>query len=180
MEKSRKSRINRDRTKVKTKDFPSDLTSKKLITILQQLDQEELKSLLEKVIDRKREDIPLSIFDNKIFSLNEAIVKYLHENLGMSFKEISLMTVKSNKTVWQLYRNSQNKSKKRIEIKKGLVGIPFEILRNKKLSTLELVVRFLKDEIGMSFNSIASRLNRDYKTVWTSYNRASKKHGKKK
>ena len=158
---------------------PSDDKEHLLKQILN-LDSASIQDLLLKILEKQKlERIPLSLFDNEIYTLNEAIVKFLHENLGLSFKEISELTVKSNKTVWQLYQNAGKKSKDRITVKEDeFLGIPLSVLADSKLSTLEIVVTYLRDEIGMSWNIIAERLHRNYKTIWTTYRRAKKKnHG---
>ena len=47
---------------------------------------------------------------------------------------------------------------------------------NKKLSPLETVVKYLKEEYPLAIKDIANILNRSIKTVWQAYNAASKKH----
>jgi hypothetical protein len=44
-----------------------------------------------------------------------------------------------------------------------------------ELSPLEAVVRFLKDEHSLSFHEIGVLLNRDDRTIWTTYSNAAKK-----
>ena len=43
---------------------------------------------------------------------------------------------------------------------------------------LESITMYLKDEVGMSFKEIAKMLDRNYKTIWTSYQKAKKKKWK--
>ena len=45
---------------------------------------------------------------------------------------------------------------------------------------LESTVVFLKDKCKLSYHEIAVLLNRDDRTIWTSYNKAKKKGGKKR
>jgi hypothetical protein len=71
-----------------------------------------------------------------------------------------------------------NITKKRVKIVlDGTVplAIPIEVLQNRDLSTLEAIVRYLKDEEGYTYSQIAHLLNRDDRTVWTTYKRAVKK-----
>ncbi|MFH1972045.1 MAG: hypothetical protein ABIJ18_01050 [archaeon] len=59
------------------------------------------------------------------------------------------------------------------------IVLPVSIF-NDKLGMLESACLYLKDEKKLSFKEIAKILKRDYKTVWTSYNKAKKKMGIKK
>jgi len=54
--------------------------------------------------------------------------------------------------------------------------IPVEIFKNRKLSVLELVVKFLKENKNVKFSHIAKLLNRDSRTIWSSYEKANKKY----
>jgi DNA-directed RNA polymerase specialized sigma24 family protein len=45
---------------------------------------------------------------------------------------------------------------------------------------MESVVDYMKDSLGLSYHEIAKELNRDDRTIWTVYHRASKKKGDKK
>ena len=55
------------------------------------------------------------------------------------------------------------------------VNIPSFIFRNRDLAALEAIVVYLKDSQGMTFAQIAKLLNRDDRTIWTTYTRAKKK-----
>ena len=55
-----------------------------------------------------------------------------------------------------------------------LVTFPISIF-NKKLGMLESICLYLKDEMKLSFKVIADLLKRDYKTVYTSYQKAKEK-----
>lgn len=55
------------------------------------------------------------------------------------------------------------------------VAIPVEILQDRELSAMEAIVCYLKEQQGLTYSQIASMLNRDDRTVWTTYQRASKK-----
>jgi hypothetical protein len=62
-----------------------------------------------------------------------------------------------------------------IRRKQGAIAIPIEILQNRDFSAMEAVVCYLKEEHGLTYSEIASVLNRDDRTVWTTYHRAQKK-----
>ena len=51
------------------------------------------------------------------------------------------------------------------------ISIPLSAF-NKKLGMLESSTLYLKDTLKLSFKEIAKLLNRNYKTIWTSYNKA--------
>ena len=51
--------------------------------------------------------------------------------------------------------------------RKESVQIPVSVFENGSLSGLELVCKYLKDELGIRIADIAKLLNRDYRTVWT-------------
>jgi hypothetical protein len=54
-------------------------------------------------------------------------------------------------------------------------SIPVEIFANKKLGILEAAVKYLREEKGFSLTEIAQMLNRDRRTVWSTYDFAQKK-----
>ncbi|MFH1642990.1 MAG: hypothetical protein ABIC04_08910 [Nanoarchaeota archaeon] len=54
------------------------------------------------------------------------------------------------------------------------ITIPVDIFSS-GLGMLESISLYLHDESGLSFNLIAKLLDRNYKTIWTSYNKAQKK-----
>jgi len=57
--------------------------------------------------------------------------------------------------------------------------VPMEIYTDRPLGVLEATVKFLRVERGMSFNQIAKLLNRDNRTIWSSYHNAIGKSRKR-
>ena len=53
--------------------------------------------------------------------------------------------------------------------------VPVSVLSDRSVSILESLVEYLKNSLGLSYHEIALMLNRDDRTIWTCYNRASKK-----
>lgn len=47
---------------------------------------------------------------------------------------------------------------------------------NDKLGSLESIVKYLKENLNMKIIRIASLLNRNDKTIWSTYNHSKKKH----
>ena len=64
-----------------------------------------------------------------------------------------------------------------VEEQERYVNIPTFIFKDRSLAALEAVVVYLKDSQGMNYAQIARLLNRDDRTIWTTYTRAKKKLG---
>ncbi len=67
------------------------------------------------------------------------------------------------------------KSRGLIEKRKN---IPLSVFKNKKLGILEAIVKYLKEECKYKYSKIAKILNRDDRTIWTTYNNAKKRSKK--
>ena len=136
--------------------------------------KEIISSIFEKIL------LPISIFVPQLGCL-ETVVKYLKENLELNFKEISLHLNRTESNIRISYSNSKKKLPQRFETvdflqqNTGQIFIPIEIFTNTKLSMLESVVNFLKEELGLKYNEISALIKRDQRTVWTVYRRALKK-----
>jgi hypothetical protein len=55
------------------------------------------------------------------------------------------------------------------------VLIPDTVFRDRSVSVMESMVRYLKEDRGFSYHDIGKLLNRDERTVWTVYSRCQKK-----
>src|SRR3989344_1962637 len=55
------------------------------------------------------------------------------------------------------------------------VSIPIGIFSNDYLSSLEAIVKYLKEELKLKFSKIAKILNRSSKTIWATYQKSLKK-----
>ncbi len=53
--------------------------------------------------------------------------------------------------------------------------IPLSAFAADKLSVLEIVVKYLREEIKLKYSEIARLLNRDDRTIWSTYNNSRKK-----
>ena len=51
--------------------------------------------------------------------------------------------------------------------------IPLCIFDNDKLSSLEAIVKYLKEDVGLRLKKIAKILNRSQKTIWSTYDNAT-------
>lgn len=55
------------------------------------------------------------------------------------------------------------------------MDIPIDIFKDRAFAPLERMTAHLKESANLSFHEIAVLLNRDDRTIWTSYSRAQKK-----
>ncbi len=55
------------------------------------------------------------------------------------------------------------------------IVLPFGIFATSKISSLESIVKYLKEAKGMTFSKISKLLNRSNKTIWATYSQATKK-----
>ena len=62
-----------------------------------------------------------------------------------------------------------------ISIKKETDSVPISVFNNKELSSLETICKYLKENSNLSYHEIAVLLNRNDRTIWTTYNNAKKK-----
>ena len=56
------------------------------------------------------------------------------------------------------------------------LNIPSYIFKDRSLSVLEAIVKYLKEERMLSYHEIAVLLKRNDRTIWTVYSRVKKKH----
>lgn len=125
-------------------------------------------------------EIPATVFKNDFLSALETIVKYLHENLSLGFVQIGKLLNRSDKTIWVTYQHAAKKMSHRFYPAKAQHYIPVSAFSNRKFSTLESLVMFLRETYGLSYDGIAGMLNRSYTTIVTVSNRATKKKGEVK
>ncbi len=55
------------------------------------------------------------------------------------------------------------------------ISIPLELFANESLSSLEIVCKYLKENLHYSYRKIGSLVNRNERTIWTTYRNASAK-----
>lgn len=96
--------------------------------------------------------------NNDISNSKEVILYNLINNLKSNFSSDQILELITGK----------------VEDKKNL--IPVDVFKNRKLSVLELTVKFLKENKNLKFSEIAKLINRDNRTIWSSYNNSLKKY----
>ena len=116
--------------------------------------------------------IPTSIFTKKLGSL-ESIVKYLKEEKGLNYNKIAALLFRNPGPIGITYRNAKRKLPSRLKTDSKYF-IPANIFSNTKLSVLENITVYLKNN-NLRFHQIAVLLQRDDRTIWATYQKASKK-----
>lgn len=129
-----------------------------------------------KVQVKEQVKVPIAVFNNDYLSSLENIVKYLRENLLLSFKQIAELTNRNPIALAVTYRNARKKlAEKFVVTEISPYSIPVSILKDRNLSVLENVVSYIKDTFGLTYHKVAVLLNRNDRTIWTVYQRAKKK-----
>ena len=177
---------------MKTPEKKGSLNANVLLSIISTLPNEEKLKLISQMLgDLSSEKIeardlvlskeiliPIGIFDNNVLGSLEAIVKFLHENSELKFSKIAAMLNRDQKTIWSTYSNASKKLSKFFNNPSNKIFVPASAFANRKFSTLESLVGYLKD-LGFSNHEIASMLRLDDRTIWTVYDKVKKKRGKK-
>lgn len=145
----------------------------------QGLSSEEIVNLVVKSLKvpaKEEVKVPISVFKNDYLSSLENIVKYLRENLLLSFRQIGSLTNRNGIALAVTYRNAKKKMPARFVVEEiSPYSIPVSILQDRNVSVLENIAAYLKDTFGLNYHAIAVLLNRDDRTIWTVYQRAKKK-----
>ena len=162
----------------------SEVIEKKLLDTLNYLKEqgaspEEIIGLVNKILKvpvKEEVKVPISVFNNDYLSSLENIVKYLRENLLLSFRQIADLTNRNEIALAVTYRNAKKKMPDKFAVTEiSPYSIPVSILQDRNISVLENIVAYLKDTFGLAYHKIAVLLNRDDRTIWTVYQRAKKK-----
>jgi hypothetical protein len=118
--------------------------------------------------------IPCSIFSDAL-SPFEAVTKYAIENLKISYSEAGRLLNRDRRVIWTTYKRAASKAPTKFQAGEGALSIPIAYFSAEELSVSEIIVGYLKDEIGLRNCEIARQIRRDEKTVWTLYDRYRKK-----
>ena len=119
--------------------------------------------------------VPAAIFSGKL-SPAEALAKYLKENHGLGYREISELIGRDKRAVWANYKRAAKKMPWPFEINDSIT-VPVSIFNSDK-SILEALVCYLKDVRKIKNRNIAKLLNKNPANIWTVHNRAKKKENK--
>jgi len=143
---------------------------KKSVKKYKELPPEKIISALSK---EEKEEFPSSIFSEKISSL-EAITKYFAEEKKYSYKKISQILNRDERTIWTTYKRASRKMPERVDTSSTIL-IPAAIIASRKLSVLESIVHFLHAEKKLPLSRISLMLHRNQRTIWTVESRTKKK-----
>ncbi|MBD3164141.1 hypothetical protein GF323_03000 [Candidatus Woesearchaeota archaeon] len=133
--------------------------------------------------------IPAGLFRSRLGPL-EALVRYLKDVLELNFSKIAELLSRDETTIWTTYHNSRKKSDKiivdielddinfrKLKVRKSGLIIPLEIFSERKLSILEALCMYLKENFNLSYHNIGLLVNRNERTVWTAVSRGRRKLG---
>jgi len=167
--------------RIKASPHSSKLTNKELAQIKNARDlllplKEKYQLSVNDLINLIEEELkfPISIINKKLTVLG-SIVKYLKEEKKLSLRKIAQIIGRDERNVWNVYNISKQRYPKRFSIKKVKFWVSVSIFSQPKLSALESIVAYLKDELSLTYHKIALLLKRDDRTIWTVYQRALKK-----
>lgn len=169
--------------KRKKKKKSKKITEENIIQVLEEklkerynINIEELLMNISKIKQKEKINIPLDVFKQEI-APSESLCKYLKENKSLTFKEISKLLNRDQRTIWINYNNAIKKKKEKIIA--GEEIIPIEIFSDRRLSILESLIYYLKER-QMKNIEIAKLLYKDSRNIYTLYSRAIKKLNKNK
>lgn len=109
-------------------------------------------------ISNKKEDSN-NIKEDKSFQILKLVIEDLKESYNISSNEI--LSLIEQKPVYKE------------------ILIPVSIFEVENLSALEAICKYLKEEIELNYSKIALLLNRNNRTIWTTYNNAIRKRKEK-
>ncbi|MDD5086475.1 MAG: hypothetical protein PHV16_01855 [Candidatus Nanoarchaeia archaeon] len=137
---------------------------------------------LEKFIDILKEkengtkiNVPCCIFRKRNLGILESLAIYLKDEFNLNYHEIALLLNRDDRIIWASYNNARKKFKGSFVFKNNLKNIPISVFANRDVGLLEALTIYLKENESMRNHEIAEILNRDERTIWTSYKRANEK-----
>lgn len=149
------------------------LVSKKLT----KFSKNSKKSKISIIEIRENLRIPSFIFLDRRLTPLEALIKYLREEKKLSYNIIAKLLARNVRDIYKTYAHAFDKSFSKIKLDiRSYYQIPVIIFSNRKLSASEALVLYIKDSLNQPYHEISRLLNRDDRTVWTTYKRAIKKN----
>lgn len=110
---------------------------------------------MKKVKTSKKADIPLDSTSSKLEKDDEFIgLKELYSRLKLRYNKLEILSILDKE-----------------------IFIPLSIF-NKKLSSLEVITKYLVENKKLSLKRISELLNRSNRNIWNSYNKSKKKFPK--
>jgi len=124
----------------------------------------------------KQIKIPVTIFNNEKLTPLETIIKFLKENEQLRFTEISKLIGREQRSVNMMYRAANKKIPQQLPIIKTTTTIPAKQLADERYTVAEHVVKHLKEHYKLTHHQIAVLMRRNDRTIWTLYNRTTKRN----
>ena len=143
----------------------------------------EIATLLEN--QEKYISLPIGLFRSELGPL-EAVVKYLRDILEYNLSSIAKLLARDETTIWTTYHNSKKKELivdleledidfNKMKVAKESLIVPLSLFSERRLSILESLCIYLKENFNLTYHKIALIISRDDRTVWTVVNRAKQK-----
>lgn len=133
----------------------------------------------------EREKEKTALAQDKSIQAIKLLIEEISKNNSVSFEEIISAIKNENDDEHSQTKEADTKQKKHIddetktsetkrEDEETKNSIPITLFQN-NAGYLELLTFYLKDNLGLSLSKIAKTLNRDQRTIWSSYNNAKEK-----
>ena len=135
---------------------------------------EVIKFLEGRRRDKESPLVPLSVFRNRELGSLEALTKFLREHHGLGHSEIAGLLNRDSRTIWTTYDSAKRKCSAPHVPSERDVWVPSTLFCDRRLGPLEALSLHLHEK-GHSYTEIASFLNRDSRTIWTTCKRAREK-----
>lgn len=116
--------------------------------------------------------VPVSVFNSRLGAL-ESVVKYLREELLLSYDSIAVLLHRNPGPVGVTYRRAKKKHGGRLDVSADET-VPFSVFGDGLLSVLESIAYHLALQ-GHDWHEIAHIMCRHDKTIWTVLDRAKRK-----
>ena len=121
--------------------------------------------------------VPVAIFAGKL-SPSESLCKYMKENLSLSYKEISDLLNRDERSIWTSCQRANQKMPTKFLVPTDSLLVPVNIFADRKMSILENLVMYLREQTGETNYRIAMLLGKTPSMIYVIYNRASSKSEK--
>lgn len=123
--------------------------------------------------------VPIGIFATKL-SPSESLCKYLKENVSLSYKDISRLLNRDERSIWTSHNRAKDKMPEPFSdaALQTTNLIPIDIFANRNLSILENLVLYLREKTKVTNYKIAKTLNKTPSMIYTIYHRARAKVAK--
>lgn len=118
-----------------------------------------------------KDSVPVSIFAQSI-PPSQALCNYLHRQRGLSFRDISLLLNRDQRSIWTSC--NRRVSDLRTPEESGIL-IPLSIFKDRSMSILEHVVNYLRAQHSLTNSGIAKLLNKNPSSIITVAKRIEQK-----